>query len=121
MTASGLVGDTGGVTTTEPTGTVDPNALLFEAMMTPEGRADPYPRYRLLHEHAPAFQSMLDALVVVRYTDCWEVLRDNRLGKAEAGARDIGAPTPYQQQRMAERNPRGSSMRCTGACSRRIR
>ena len=104
------MGDTGGVTTTEPTGTVDPNALLFEAMMTPEGRADPYPRYRLLHEHAPAFQSMLDALVVVRYTDCWEVLRDNRLGKAEAGARDIGAPTPYQQQRMAERNPRGSSM-----------
>jgi cytochrome P450 len=109
VTAPGLLGDTGGVTTTEPTGTVDPNVLLFEAMMTPEGRADPYPRYRALHEHAPVFQSMLDALVVVRYHDCWEVLRDNRLGKAD-GPRDLGRMTAYQQEQIAERNPRASSM-----------
>jgi len=103
VTASGDLGDTGGVTTTDPTGTVDPNALLLEAMMTPEGRADPYPRYRALHEHAPVFQSVIDALVVVRYQDCWEVLRDNRLGKPEDGEREMVRMTPYQQERMAER------------------
>ncbi len=105
------MGDTGGVTTTEPPGTVDPNALLVEAMMTPEGRADPYSRYRALHEHAPVFQSVLDALVVVRYQDCWEVLRDNRLGKGEGdGPRDVSQMTPYQQEQVAKRNPRASSM-----------
>jgi cytochrome P450 len=98
------------VTTTDPTGTVDPNALLLEAMMTPEGRADPYPRYRALHEHAPVFESAIEALVVVRYQDCWEVLRDNRLGKPKDGEREMVRLTPYQQERMAERNTRESSL-----------
>jgi len=98
------------VTTTEPTGTVDPNALLLEAMMSPEGRADPYPRYRALHEHAPVFESVIDALVVVRYKDCWEVLRDNRLGKSDRGERDMVRMTDYQREQMAKRNPRASSM-----------
>jgi cytochrome P450 len=110
VTASGLLGDTGGVTTTEPTGAVDPNLLLVEAMMTPEGRADPYPRYRALQQHAPVFESVIDALVVVRYKDCWEVLRDNRLGKSDRGERDMVRMTPYQQEQMAQRNPRDSSM-----------
>jgi cytochrome P450 len=79
-------------------------------MMTPEGRADPYPRYRALHEHAPVFQSVIDALVVVRYQDCWEVLRDNRLGKPKDGEREIVRLSDYQRERMAERNPRDSSM-----------
>jgi cytochrome P450 len=110
VTASGDLGDTGGVTTTDPTGTVDPNVLLVEAMMTPEGRADPYPRYRALHEHAPVFQSVIDALVVVRYQDCWEVLRDNRMGKPKDGEREMVRISDYQRERMAERNPRDSSM-----------
>jgi cytochrome P450 len=110
VTASGLLRDAGGVTTTDPTGTVDPNALLLEAMMTPEGRADPYPRYRALHEHAPVFESAIEALVVVRYKDCWEVLRDNRLGKPKDGEREMVRLTPYQQERMAERNTRESSL-----------
>jgi cytochrome P450 len=97
------------VTTTEPTGTVDPNVLLVEAMMTPEGRADPYPRYRALHEHAPVFQSVIDALVVVRYQDCWEVLRDNRLGKSD-GARDMAQLTPHQEEQLRLRSPRTSSL-----------
>jgi cytochrome P450 len=98
------------VTTTETPGTVDPNALLFEAMMTPEGKADPYPRYALLHEHAPVFESILDALVVVRYADCWEVLRDNRLGKSDQGPRDIGAVTPHQRERLQQLEPRANTM-----------
>jgi cytochrome P450 len=98
------------VTTSAATGTVDPNALLFEAMMTPEGKADPYPRYALLHEHAPAFPSLLDALVVVRYADCWGVLRDNRFGKSEAGPRDIGAITPHQREVLETLQPRANSM-----------
>jgi len=110
VTASGDLGDTGRVTTTDPTGTVDPNVLLLEAMMTPEGRADPYPRYRALHEHAPVFESAIEALVVVRYKDCWEVLRDNRLGKPTDGEREMVRMTDYQRARMAERNPRDSSM-----------
>src|SRR5918997_7052773 len=110
LTPSGDLGDTGGVTTTDPTGTVDPNVLLVEAMMTPEGRADPYPRYRALHEHAPVFESVIDALVLVRYKDCWEVLPDNRLGKSDGGERDMVRMTPYQQEQMAKRNPRASSM-----------
>jgi cytochrome P450 len=110
VTPSGDLGDTGGVTTTDPTGTVDPNVLLVEAMMTPEGRADPYPRYRALHEHAPVFQSVIDALVVVRYQDCWEVLRDNRMGKPKDGEREMVRISDYQRERMAERNPRDSSM-----------
>ena len=35
------------------TTTVDPDALLGEIMLTPEGKADPYPRYAAIREHAP--------------------------------------------------------------------
>ena len=34
------------------TTTVDPQALLAEILLTPEGKADPYPRYAAIREHA---------------------------------------------------------------------
>ena len=34
------------------TTTVDPDALLAEIMLTPEGKADPYPRYAAIREHS---------------------------------------------------------------------
>ena len=63
--------------------TTDPDALLAEVLLTPEGKADPYPRYAAIREDAPAFRSGLGFVVVARYDDCHWVLRDPRFGKAE--------------------------------------
>jgi cytochrome P450 len=60
---------------------VDPDAVLLELFLTPDGKADPYPRYRQLLEHAPLHRSALDFWVVSRYEDCQFVLRDPRFGK----------------------------------------
>ncbi|CAN5633414.1 cytochrome P450 [soil metagenome] len=100
------------MTTTAGTSSVDPNALLFEILMTPEGKADPYPRYAALHEHAPVFESAMGGLVVTRYDDCSAVLRDGRFGKFEG---DIGPNegrlTEHQRERMnADSRVRGRSM-----------
>lgn len=58
----------------------DPNAILAE-LMSPSGRADPYPLYRRLREEAPIFKSMLGPWVLTRYDDCRAALRDPRFGK----------------------------------------
>jgi cytochrome P450 len=67
------------------TSTIDPDALLAEVMLTPEGRADPYPRYAAIREHTPAFRSAIGMVVLTRYDDCQWVLRDPRFGKGETG------------------------------------
>ncbi len=64
---------------------VDPDALLAELLLTPEGKADPYTRYAGVREHAPAFRSAIGAVVVGRYDDCQWILRDPRFGKGEQG------------------------------------
>ena len=66
--------------------TVDVDALLAEIFLTPEGKADPYPRYAAIREHSPVFRSNLGLCVVGRYEDCQMVLRDSRFGKGEMGA-----------------------------------
>jgi cytochrome P450 len=68
------------------TTTVDPDGLLAEILLTPEGKADPYPRYAAIREHAPAFRSAMGFVVFGRYEDCLSVLRDPRFGKGEPGA-----------------------------------
>jgi cytochrome P450 len=70
----------------DDTTTADPDALLAEILLTPEGKADPYPRYAAIREHAPAFRSAMGMVVVSRYEDCQLVLRDPRFGKGELGA-----------------------------------
>ena len=60
----------------------DPDALLLELFLTPEGKADPYPRYTGLLETAPVHPSaVLDSWVLSRFEDCQFVLRDPRFGK----------------------------------------
>ena len=63
---------------------VNPDGLVMETLLTPEGRADPYPRYRQLREVAPVHRSDLGAVwFLTRWADCNAVLRDPRLGKGD--------------------------------------
>lgn len=62
---------------------VDPNLdeLFMNLVSTPEGRKNPYPIYRNLLEKGPAFKMPLGTIVLTRYDDCRQILRDNRFGK----------------------------------------
>src|SRR5438270_600482 len=54
---------------------VDADALLAELVATPEGRADPYPRYARLRSQAPVHRSMFGFWTLTRYDDCQYRLR----------------------------------------------
>ncbi|HUY61944.1 MAG TPA: cytochrome P450, partial [Candidatus Dormibacteraeota bacterium] len=62
------------------------DALVLEVLTTPEGRADPYPRYRQLRERTPVLRSGLGMVVLTRYADCVAALRDPRLGRGLIGS-----------------------------------
>ena len=64
---------------------IDPDALLAEILLTPEGKADPYPRYAAIREHAPAYRTAMGFTIFGRYDDCQMLLRDPRFGKGEPG------------------------------------
>jgi cytochrome P450 len=59
------------------------DAVFAEVIGTPEGRRDPYGRYRRLREAAPVYASSLGFTVCTRYEECQWVLRDPRFGKEE--------------------------------------
>jgi cytochrome P450 len=59
------------------------DALFLETIGTPEGRQDPYGRYRALREAAPVYRSGIGMVVCTRYEECQLVLRDPHLGKEE--------------------------------------
>src|SRR5580700_1781226 len=59
----------------------DPGAELVALLATPEGRADPYPHYARIREHAPLFRSPLGSWIVTRFADCQQVLRAPQFGK----------------------------------------
>ena len=61
--------------------------LFFETVSTPEGRQNPYARYRALREAAPVYKSGMGMYVCTRYAECQFALRDPRFGKDE-GNRD---------------------------------
>jgi cytochrome P450 len=65
------------------------DAILGELLLTPEGRRDPYPRYKRIRDLAPVHRSGFGPLVLTRYADCQAALRDHRLGKGE---RDMDSP-----------------------------
>jgi cytochrome P450 len=68
-------------------------AVVTELFFTPEGRADPYPRYHQLRELAPVFRSeKLQAWLLTRYEDCKSALRDPRFEKHFAESLDTRAP-----------------------------
>jgi len=59
------------------------DALFLETIGTPEGRQNPYERYRVLRETAPVYRSGVGFVVCTRYEECQLALRDPRLGKDE--------------------------------------
>jgi len=60
------------------------DGLVMETLLTPEGRSDPYPRYRRLRELAPVHRSELGPVwFLTRWADCNFVLRDQRFGKGD--------------------------------------
>ena len=61
--------------------TVEPDALLLELIATPEGRADPYPRYAALRERAPVHRSAFGIWTLTDYDDCQLLLRHPGVGK----------------------------------------
>ena len=74
-------------------GDVAAEAVVRELFFTPEGRADPYPRYHRLRELAPVFRSeTLQSWLLTRYDDCRAALRDPRLEKHFAESLDVRAP-----------------------------
>lgn len=56
---------------------------LFEIFASARGLADPNPFYRTLREEAPVHISGFGGVVLSRYDDCRELLRDNRFGKGD--------------------------------------
>ncbi len=69
-----------------PTPTVDSDALLAELVATPEGRADPYPRYAALRAQAPVHRSAFGFWTLSRYEECQQLLRHPGVGKDFSGA-----------------------------------
>jgi cytochrome P450 len=85
-------------------------AALGQLLITPEGRADPYPLYRLIRETAPVLRTSTDVIVLSRYDDCLTALRDPRLGRGvldrEDGPRQgavAGGADPKLRQEFFER------------------
>jgi cytochrome P450 len=91
---------------TDPTA----DAALLELLTTPEGRADPYPLYRRIRERSPVLRSASGPIVLTRYRDCLEALRNPRLGRGLVGpnaarnrARVPGGADPELRQQYFER------------------
>jgi cytochrome P450 len=71
-----------GATSASLAGGVDPNGELVSLLATPEGRADPYPRYARIREHVPVFRSTTGSWIITRYAHCQQALRSPLLGKS---------------------------------------
>jgi len=90
--------------------------VLAELFFTPEGIADPYPRYRRLREIAPVHRSGTGTIFLTRFHDCNEVLRDNRFGKGEPTPGGVGLPSAdpeaeaYRAQQMRRGGDQPSSL-----------
>jgi cytochrome P450 len=91
---------------------VDVDGLLAEIFLTPEGKADPYPRYAAIREHSPAFRSAMGFVVVGRYEECQWVLRDSRFGKGEQGPmwEGYGLTEAQWRERFTDLERRTTSM-----------
>lgn len=89
------------------TAAVEADALLLELVTTPEGRADPYPRYARLRTEAPVHQSMFGFWALTRYDDCQQVLRHPGVGKDFSGAADhLGLSAEQAAEQARFRNDR---------------
>ncbi len=89
---------------------VDPDNLLLELVATPEGRADPYPRYAALRAVAPVHHSALGFWVLSRYDDCQQLLRHPGVGKDFSGAANAVGLTDEQRAQQARFRNDSSNM-----------
>ncbi|PLS74818.1 MAG: hypothetical protein CYG61_10930 [Actinobacteria bacterium] len=76
---------------------VEADSLIAELVATPEGRADPYPRYAALREIAPVHRSGFGFWALTRYEDCQQLLRHQGVGKDFSGAASSLGLSPEQQ------------------------
>jgi cytochrome P450 len=72
--------------------TADVGHLVAE-LLTPTGRADPYPLYRRLHEHGPAVEIPGGTVLVAGYAEAESALRDPRLCVEDAAYLDRILPS----------------------------
>jgi len=79
---------------------VEADALLAELVATPEGRADPYPRYAKLRSVAPVHHSAFGFWALSRYDDCQQILRHPGVGKDFSNA--PGTAGLSDEQRAAQ-------------------
>ena len=90
---------------------VDPDALLAELVATPEGRADPYPRYAALRGQAPVHRSAFGFWALSRYDDCQQLLRHPGVGKDFSGAvTSLGLSEEQSAQQDRFRNDRSNML-----------
>lgn len=93
--------------------TFDADALLVELVATPEGRADPYPRYAGLRAQAPVHRSGFGFWALTRYDDCQYVLRHPKVGKDFSGAASALGLSDAQRDEQARFREDRSNMLVT--------
>jgi cytochrome P450 len=87
------------------------DALLAELVATPEGRADPYPRYASLRASAPVHRSAFGFWALTRYDDCQMVLRHPGVGKDFSGAvASLGLDGQMAEEQARFRNDRSNML-----------
>jgi cytochrome P450 len=93
------------------TAALDADTLLLELVATPEGRADPYPRYAALRRMAPVHRSAIGLWVLSRYEDCQQLLRHPGVGKDfSQAASTVGLSEEQQAEQAAFRNDRSNML-----------
>lgn len=91
--------------------TVAPDALLMELVATPEGRADPYPRYAGLREQAPVHRSAFGLWTLTGYEDCHQLLRHPGVGKDfSAAMNSLGLTDADREAQDRFRNDRSNML-----------
>ena len=77
-------------------------AAEFALLVTPEGRADPYPHYRVLRSVSPVHRSAVaQGWLLTRYDDCNAVLRDPRMIRGYVATMDIRNPVWRERPALA--------------------
>jgi cytochrome P450 len=98
------------MTTVAPTNAAA-DALLAELVATPEGRADPYPRYAALRAAAPVHRSAFGFWALTRYEDCQYVLRHPGVGKDfSAAVASMGLEGQMAEEQARFRNDRSNML-----------
>jgi len=76
--------------------------LLAEAVLTDEGRQDPYPLYARMRSEFGRWRSSFGSSVLTRYDDCLEALRHPKLGRPESDMEFNGTLSGREERRNDE-------------------